>query len=259
MNEVIETTLRGLVGWAQDDWLEQLPIAVAAICSRESRSTKVSPFFITHRWHPETFEFDDVTDKIRDSPVAAADKILRKLKSIREFTETTMASAQEEQERAANRSRTGALTYKIGDKVWLDLKNIRTDRPSKKLDQQYGKYTVIGTVGTHNYRLDTPPGIHNVFPTRRLRPVATDPLPGQVQHEPQPPSIIIGADPEYEVERILDEKKGRGGAKRYLVKWVGYQKPTWEPYSFVKDLAALSVWEATSDTKRRKKGGTVRG
>ena len=125
--------------------------------------------------------------------------------------------------------------------MWLDLKNVPTNWPSKKLDQQYGKYTVIGIVGTHNYRLDTPPGIHNVFPTRRLRPVATDPLPGQVQHEPQPLSIASGTDLEYEVESILKQRKGRGRSEKYLVKWVGYQKPTWEPYSFVKDLAALSV------------------
>ena len=246
-NEIIETTLRSLIGWAQDDWLRQLPIAVAAICGRESRSTRQSPFFVTHGWHPEAFEFGPEEAQIRDSPVAKADAVLKKLKSIREFTETIMASAQEEQEKAANRSRTGAPTYQIGDKVWLDLKHISTDRPSKKLDQQYGKYTVIGIVGTHNYRLDTPPGIHNVFPTKRLRPVLNNPLLGQIQHEPQPPGITSETDPEYEVEKILKEKRGRGGSKKYLIKWVGYQKPTWEPYDFVKDLVALTTWEASSN------------
>lgn len=106
--------------------------------------------------------------------------------------------------------------------MWLDLKNILTNRPSKKLDQQYGKYTVIGIVRTHNYCLDTPSGIHNVFPARRLRPVATDLLLGQVQHEPQLPSLASRLELEYEVERILNEKKGRGGTKKYLMKWVGY-------------------------------------
>ena len=46
------------------------------------------------------------------------------------------------------------------------------------------------------------------------------------------------------MEQILKEKKGRGGARKYLVKWVGYQKPTQEPYNFVKDLAALLIQEA---------------
>ena len=243
-NEVIEATLRTLIGWAQDDWLERLPIVIAAICSRESKSTRQSPFFVMHGWHPEAFEFEPETDTTRDSPVARADAVLAKLKSIREFTETMMASAQEQQEKAANRNRIGAPSYQVGDKVWLDLKHISTDRPSKKLDHQYAKYTVTEIVGTHNYRLDTPPGIHNVFHTKRLRPVLNNPLPGQIQHEPQPIGITTETDQEYEVEQILKEKKGRGGARKYLVKWVGYQKPTWEPYDFVKDLAALSIWEA---------------
>ena len=81
---------------------------------------------------------------------------------------------------------------------------------------------MIGIVGTYSYRLDIPLGIHNVFLTRRLRPVARNLLPGQVQHEPQLPSITSGSDLEYEVEKILNKKKGYGNAKKYLVKWVGY-------------------------------------
>ena len=44
---------------------------------------------------------------------------------------------------------------------------------------------------------------------------------------------------EYKVEEILDQKKGQGGSEKYLVRWKGYKKLTWEPYDFVKDLVAL--------------------
>ncbi len=80
--------------------------------------------------------------------------------------------------------------------------------------------------GSHTYRLDVPPGIHDVFPTRLLRPVRSDPLPGQVVREPQPPGIVVDKEVEYEVEEILDQKKGRGGSEKYLVRWKGYEKPT---------------------------------
>ena len=70
----------------------------------------------------------------------------------------------------------------------------------------------------YNYRLDTPPRIHNVFPTKRLRPVLNNPLLGQIQHEPQPLSITSKTDLEYEVEKILKEKRSRGGSKKYLIK-----------------------------------------
>jgi hypothetical protein len=74
--------------------------------------------------------------------------------------------------------------YQVGDKVWLSLENIATDRLSKKLDAKYAKYIVTEVVGSHSYRLDILPGIHNVFHTRLLKPATTNPLPGQVLHEP---------------------------------------------------------------------------
>ncbi len=66
--------------------------------------------------------------------MSRVDRILRKLKEVRELAETMMATAQEAQETAANRKRTQAPVYRVGDKVWLSLENIKTDRPSKKLD-----------------------------------------------------------------------------------------------------------------------------
>ena len=53
-----------------------------------------------------------------------------------------MAAAQDSQELAANQRRDQVSAYKVGDKVWLSLENIATDRPSKKLDQRYAKYMV---------------------------------------------------------------------------------------------------------------------
>ena len=102
---------------------------------------------------------------------------------------------------------------------------------------------MIEVVGTHNYRLDTPPGIYNIFHSKLLYLVNSNPLPGQEVSEPQNLGININREVEYKVERILDKKRGRGQAKWYLVKWVGYLEPTWEPFSFVQDLRALDDWE----------------
>ena len=60
---------------------------------------------------------------------------------------------------------------------------------------------------------------------------------------------------EYEVEEILDQKKGRGGSEKYLVKWEGYERPTWEPYNFVKDLIALDRWEQKKQAGHVPMGG----
>jgi hypothetical protein len=52
------------------------------------------------------------------------------------------------------------------------------DYLSKKLDTKYTKYTVIEVIGSYSYRLDTPPGIHNVFYIYLLKPVTMNPLLG---------------------------------------------------------------------------------
>ena len=136
--------------------------------------------------------------------------------------------------------------FQSGDKVWLSLMNIRTDRTTKKLDTKYAKFTVLEVIGSHSYRLDTPPGIHNVFHTRLLRPASCDPLPSQVQDDSQPQPQLIGEEEEYEIDKILDEKairRGRKETRRFLVKWTGYARPTWEPYKALQDTAALVHWE----------------
>jgi hypothetical protein len=244
MNQQVETFLRGFCNHAQDDWYNLLPVAVGTISGHESATTGVSPFFLTHGWNqnPVDFEVGPVSD--RKSPVAKADNILNKLKQAREWAQAAMAVAQEKQEEAKNQYRDQAVRYKVGDKVWLSLENLRTDRPSKKLDQKYAKYEVLEVKGSHNYRLSTPPGPHNVFHTRLLRPVKLMGLSGQVRKDCQLPGQLWEGDLEYEVERILDEKpaRGRGKRLRYLVKWRGYNKPTWEPEDALEDTVAYEDW-----------------
>jgi hypothetical protein len=92
-----------------------------------------------------------------------------------------MANAQQVQEEITNRKRQQAPSFKVNDKVWLNLKNIRTDRPTRKFDAKHTKYTVTGVIGSHSYCLDTPPGIHNVFHSQLLWLAGTDPLPSQMQ------------------------------------------------------------------------------
>jgi hypothetical protein len=89
--------------------------------------------------------------------------------------------------------------------------------------------------------------VHPIFYVSLLEPVATDPLPGQIN--PPPPPVIVDDQEEYFVEEILDVKPN--GIKPYYVKWLGYSEPTWEPFSTVKDLAALDTFYARYPSKPR--------
>ena len=63
--------------------------------------------------------------------------------------------------------------------MWLNLKNITTDRPCKKLDWKNAKYTVLEVISSHSYRLDIPPGIYDVFHASLLKCAAADPFLNQ--------------------------------------------------------------------------------
>jgi hypothetical protein len=98
--------------------------------------------------------------------------------------------------------------------VWLDASNIRTERPTKKLDyKQLGPFKVLALIGRRSYRLELPKSIriHDVFHISLLRLAADDPLPRQ--RAPPPPLIIVireGVNSlEYEVDEIVDLRKLR--------------------------------------------------
>ncbi|MDI6015458.1 reverse transcriptase domain-containing protein [Escherichia coli] len=243
MNQTTEAYLRKYVNYMQDDWTNWLPSAEVAINNRDAAATGVSPFFLEHGYHVDPLDFTDQVaagNEQSKSPIQRAEAILTKLKKATEWAQASMAAAQQEQEDFVNRSRDPAVEYRIGDEVWLDLRNLRTDRPSKKLDAKNGRFKVLEKIGSHAYRLDTPGTIHNVFHVNLLRPVATDPLPFQRQPIWHPPAVIgEGLETaEWEVEKIVKERTVRG-KHQLLVKWAGWETPTWEPASALEETAAL--------------------
>jgi hypothetical protein len=66
------------------------------------------------------------------------------------------------------------------------------------------------------------------------------------------PSSAAADDKEYTVEKILDWKTV-GGKDKFLIKWKGYPKPTWEPASNLNDSAR----EEALDLKDRKRAETA--
>lgn len=250
MNQQVEAYLRAFVTYGQENWAPLLSIGELSINNRDAASTGVSPFFLGHGYHLDPVQIEEQLAPYddRESPIQKADNIIRKIRDAAEWAQMSMAVAQQLQEDQANLHRTQAISYKVGDKVWLNLKNIKTARVSKKLDHKNAKFTVKEIIGSHSYRLDTPPGIHNVFHSMLLRPASYDPFPSQILYDTQPGPLIVGGEEEYEVEKILQEKlirRGRGPPKlQYLVKWTGYVRPTWEMASALKNTIALATYEA---------------
>ena len=112
---------------------------------------------------------------------------------------------------------------KIGDNMWLENKNIHSNRPSKKLDQKrYRPFRISKDIGLGVFQLELPEGwmIHNVFNEDLLTRCREPHYKGQ-HMEPASPPMIINKEEEYEVKEVWKHRKhGRG--MQYLVHWKGY-------------------------------------
>ncbi|THC87391.1 hypothetical protein EYZ11_013163 [Aspergillus tanneri] len=202
-------------------------MAQLVINSRNAASTGVSPFFLDHGYNLEPLDIENLnreaaTADTARTPQERAEIIVAKMREALEMAQSELAATQQRQEEYANCFRTANLHYKISLKVWLNIRNIRTDHPSKKLNAQQGKFTVLEAISSHAYRLDTPPGIHNVFHVSLLRPAADDPFPSQINDDYQPPPVMVDGVEEFGVTEILDKRRvqvGRGYRTEYLVKW----------------------------------------
>ncbi|KAJ3007050.1 hypothetical protein NUW54_g3696 [Trametes sanguinea] len=225
MNQEIETYLRIFINHRQDDWPDWLPLAAFAYRNRVHSATKQTPFFMTHGHHPYTG-----VETHKPLKNETAEQFAKRMKTISQQASAALSIAKEAMKRKYDRHRREPQDYRPGDLVYVDSFHIRTDRPSKKLeDKRYGPFQILEKIGASAYRLKLPrkwKAIHNVFNEVQLLPAHPPEFPNQPRPEVAIPDIL---DSTKEPEEILDSKVVRGGLQ-YLVKWKGLPRSenTWE-------------------------------
>ncbi|SOV04857.1 uncharacterized protein UDID_17215 [Ustilago sp. UG-2017a] len=234
INQVLEQFLRGYSNHLQTDWSDLLPLAEFSYNNAEHASTQLTPFFANYGYHPR-FSFDN-TDPASPALFLTARSYADQLKQLHEYVRGELVKANSQAAEQFDKRRLPAPQFRPGDRVWLSADNIRSLRPTKKLDyHRLGPFSVSEIISSHAYRLQLPPSmkIHNVFHVDRLEPYVANTIPNRVQ--PPPPPVEIESDLEYEVKQILDSKVDHRYRDPlfYLVRWVGYgpDHNSWEPAS----------------------------
>ncbi len=199
--------MRSHVNYQQDDWAPLPALAEFAYNIAVHSSTGKAPFEIVYEEIPRSdmLTLDEVQkyNAIRGSS-SESESLIERIRATREEVTKFLTRAQVYQARTYNKSHRD-IEYKVGQKVWLRIKNITIKRPSRKLNwQRYSPYRIIERIGEVAYCLDLPSSlqIYNVFHVSLL--LDHQPRGDEESLEPQPLRLAIDPEvQEYEVEAIL--------------------------------------------------------
>ena len=145
VNQILEQYLRSYCSYQQDDWAELLPLAEHAYNSAVSETTKVSRLEANYTFSPRTSWLE--TKKPKQMNTAGND-LYEGWTSVWQELRETLGKAQARQWKWYDKKHLPAPEYntledvatgraKVADKVMLNRHNIKTKRPTEKLDHKY--------------------------------------------------------------------------------------------------------------------------
>ncbi|KAJ1044384.1 hypothetical protein NDA10_000307 [Ustilago hordei] len=227
VNQVIEQYLRMYCNYEQNDWANLLDTAAFVYNNTVHNSIGVSPFFACYGWNPKAHP--DIPQRLGVNDPGCF-KYLMDGKERCKYLQEQIREAQRRSVDQYNRKHKD-IEFKVGDMVYINRRNWKTQRPTPKLDTWFaGPYPVQERVGRRAYRITLPANlrVHDVFHVSMLEPARTSSLP-QCAEQPTIPSLP-DEDLDFEVEALID-KRSHNGTTEYKVLWRGYSEEaaSWEP------------------------------
>jgi len=181
---------------------------------------RMSPFYANYGFHPVS------SDPAASGPFNPASKLYAHwMHEVYKASAERLEAAHKRIRRYTDPPRTEPPKYQVGDLVMLNGRNIKTRRPSRKLDHKnHGPFQVAKIVSRLSVRLTLPRKwkIHNTFHLSLLEPYRTS----EHRAPPDPSKILREADDieqseEYNVDEVLGSTR-KGRRVLYLVKWLDY-------------------------------------
>lgn len=139
INQIIEQYIRLFTNDRQDDWVKLLPMAEFSYNNTPTSTTGYSPFYLWYGEHPIL-----QAGEPRDEKVPAAEELVELIRFAGEEAKAMIEMAQTRYKEQADKDRIEDPELAVGEEIWLNGRNLQTDRPSKKLDWKYfGPYKII--------------------------------------------------------------------------------------------------------------------
>jgi len=131
LNQTIEAYLRAFVSKEQDDWIRLLPMAEFAYNNSVTTGNGMSPFYANYGFPPVAMNLAST------EPLNPASKVYaHRRNTVHNESRKGLEEAQERMRRYTDPMRKEPPAFQVGDLVMLSGRNIKTRRPSKKLDHK---------------------------------------------------------------------------------------------------------------------------
>jgi len=224
LSQTIEAYLRAFVSKQQNDWVRLLPKTEFAYNNSVTTGNGMSPFYANYGFHPVAMGPASM------EPLNPGSQIYTHwMQTVHEESRKGLEDTQERMRRYTDPTQKEPPVYQVGDLVMPNSRNIKTCRPSRKLDHKnHGPFQIEKIVSPLAIRLTLPRKwkIHNVFHVSLLKPYQTS----KHRAPPGPSKVLQEADDieqseEYDVEEVMSSvERGWENNERilYLVKWLEY-------------------------------------
>ena len=229
----------------QSDWEDLLPEIQLALNSSVNSTTGVTPFMYLYGRQPKTsLAVPNSTDPNwllhRDD--------LRK--SAMDAVQVAQAKMKIDFDKHHVRPQfTGSVYLRISHSA---EKGYHLQNHNKLRLPTVGPCRIIRPHGNLAYEVELPKwltGINPIISVEFLEPAKNDPYKRML---PPPGPITVDGEERYVIEHILGKESRRVKGKRvpfYLVKWLGYEEPSWEPADAIQSQVPLLVKEFESQRR----------
>ena len=238
-NDIIECCIRAFTNYQQDDWDQYLPDFELAINASKNGSSGLSPQELDTGLEP----FLPLAITYEKSSIKSVNDLLDKMLAVQTKAKLWLSNAQEKQALYANMKR-GDEEFQEGDFVMLNsdfvYDPIHTARQSRKLAQKaLGPFKIEKKISRVAYKLFIPKDdnikVHPVIHIANLKKYepTQEKFLNRTSFEVPAPLKDSEKETVYKVDDILSVKTERK-KKYFLIKWAGYNDPTWEPETLLR-------------------------